>query len=105
MFAQFALVRQTFKARIIYPNYIMTMTTTSHYIENFPFPTPRPVQVDILKEIESAFASGYRDIILECPTGSGKSGIAIAAAMTLGSSYISVGSSPNIREISVGLCQ
>src|SRR5215813_10088893 len=70
----------------------MTMTTTSHYIENFPFPTPRPVQVDILKEIESAFASGYRNIILECPTGSGKSPIAIAAAMTLGSSYILVGS-------------
>ena len=62
-------------------------TIVSSYINNFPFPTPRPQQVDILKHIESAFASNYSTIVLEAPTGSGKSGIGITAAMTLGSSY------------------
>ena len=63
-------------------------SSVSSYIKNFPFPTPRPKQIDILKEIESAgFNSGYTKIILESPTGSGKSAIAISVAMSLGSSY------------------
>ncbi len=48
------------------------------YIDNFPFPTLREKQAFILNEIESAFAAGYRFIILELPTGGGKSGIAVA---------------------------
>ena len=35
-----------------------------------------------------AFASDYKYILLEAPTGFGKSPIAIAVALTLGSSYI-----------------
>jgi Rad3-related DNA helicase len=41
-----------------------------------------------LNQICDAFNSGYKHIILEAPTGFGKSPVAIATAMTLGSSYI-----------------
>jgi ATP-dependent DNA helicase DinG len=58
------------------------------FIKNFPFPTLREKQSFVLKEIDSAFGSGYRHIILEAPTGFGKSPVAIAAALTLGTSYI-----------------
>ena len=49
---------------------------------------PRPVQTDIMKKIEDALGSGYRNIILCAPTGVGKSHIATAFAMALGSSHI-----------------
>ncbi|MGA8085472.1 MAG: hypothetical protein WB988_26745 [Candidatus Nitrosopolaris sp.] len=62
--------------------------TTSSYIKNFPFATLREKQSYVLNEIDAAFASGYKYIILEAPTGFGKSPVAIAAALTLGSSYI-----------------
>ena len=42
----------------------------------------------MLNQICAAFNSGYKYIILEAPTGFGKSPVAIAVAMTLGSSYI-----------------
>jgi Rad3-related DNA helicase len=42
----------------------------------------------VLNQICDAFNSGYKYIILEAPTGFGKSPVAIAIAMTLGSSYI-----------------
>jgi Rad3-related DNA helicase len=42
----------------------------------------------VLNQICAAFNSGYKYIILEAPTGFGKSPVAIAIAMTLGSSYI-----------------
>ena len=57
-------------------------------IKNFPFPTVRDSQTSVLNEIATAFASGYRHIILEAPTGFGKSPVAIATALTLGTSYI-----------------
>ena len=57
-------------------------------LKNFPFPTLREKQSFVLKEIDAAFASGYRHIILEAPTGFGKSPVAIAVALTLGTSYI-----------------
>ncbi len=38
-------------------------------IKNFPFSTPRPQQVQVLKEIESAFTSDYSTIVLELPAG------------------------------------
>lgn len=65
----------------------MLSDITSSYLKNFPFSTPRPKQVDILKDIESAFNSGYTKIVLESPTGSGKSAIAMSVAMSLGPSY------------------
>jgi len=66
----------------------VTPQTTSNYIKNFPFPTLRDKQSYVLKEIDAAFTSGYKHIVLEAPTGFGKSPVAIATALTLGSSYI-----------------
>jgi Rad3-related DNA helicase len=42
----------------------------------------------VLNQICDAFNSGYKYIVLEAPTGFGKSPVAITTAMTLGSSYI-----------------
>jgi ATP-dependent DNA helicase DinG len=57
-------------------------------LKNFPFPTRRKSQSHVLNEIANAFASDYKYILLEAPTGFGKSPVAIAVALTLGSSYI-----------------
>jgi ATP-dependent DNA helicase DinG len=56
--------------------------------KNFPFQTLREKRSFVLKEIDAAFGSGYRYIILEAPTGFGKSPVATAVALTLGTSYI-----------------
>jgi ATP-dependent DNA helicase DinG len=66
----------------------MTTNTTSSYLKNFPFPTLRKNQEYVLNEIEKGFEEGKDFIIYEAPTGCGKSPIAIAAGLTLGSSYI-----------------
>ena len=62
--------------------------TISHLINNFPFTSQRYNQTNVLNQICDAFNSGYKYIILEAPTGFGKSPVAITVAMTLGSSYI-----------------
>jgi ATP-dependent DNA helicase DinG len=62
--------------------------TISELIRNFPFTSQRHNQEKVLHEICNAFNSGYKYIILEAPTGFGKSPIAIAVALSLGSSYI-----------------
>ena len=71
----------------------MTVTTTASFLyqdfkNNFPFETIRPKQHDILKKICNAFNSGFKVVVVEAPTGFGKSPVAIAVARTLGSSYI-----------------
>ena len=66
----------------------MDLSQVSGYIKNFPFAALREKQSYVLKEIDAAFASGYRPIILEAPTGFGKSAVAITVALTLGTSYI-----------------
>ena len=48
---------------------------------SFPFPTIRPVQEDALDKIASTMQAGKKFTILEMPTGSGKSPIAMAAAL------------------------
>jgi ATP-dependent DNA helicase DinG len=58
------------------------------FTRNFPFLNIREKQSYVLSEIASSFASGYKYILLEAPTGFGKSPVAIAAALTLGASYI-----------------
>lgn len=60
----------------------------SNLLSNFPFTSKRYNQESVLSQICNAFNSGYKYIILEAPTGFGKSPVAIATAMTLGSSYI-----------------
>src|SRR5215472_13725728 len=66
----------------------VTPQSISDYIKNFPFPTLRDKQSYVLKEIDAAFTSGYKHLVLEAPTGFGKSPVAISTALTLGSSYI-----------------
>ena len=60
----------------------------SELIKNFPFSSRRHNQENVLQEMCNAFNSGYRYIVLEAPTGFGKSPVAISLARTLGSSYI-----------------
>ena len=62
--------------------------TLQQFIDNFPFEHIRPKQLDVLKQICEAFNNGYRIIILEAPTGFGKSPVAVSIGRTLGSSYI-----------------
>jgi ATP-dependent DNA helicase DinG len=57
------------------------------YLSAFPFPDIRPMQRQVLQEICDAFNSGYKVIVLEAPTGFGKSPVAMCVARTLGSSY------------------
>ena len=59
----------------------------SNVLSNFPFTYKRYNQESVLSQICTALNSGYKYIILEAPTGFGKSAVAIATAMTLGSSY------------------
>ena len=61
--------------------------SVSNLLSNFPFTSKRYNQESVLSQICTAFNSGYKYIILEAPTGFGKSPVAIATAMTLGSSY------------------
>jgi ATP-dependent DNA helicase DinG len=57
-------------------------------MKKFPFASQRDNQEKVLNEIADAFNSGYKYIILEAPTGFGKSPIAITFALSFGSSYI-----------------
>ena len=58
------------------------------YLDNFPFSEIRPNQCQVLQEICDAFNCGCKFIVLEAPTGFGKSPVAICVARTLESSYI-----------------
>ena len=60
----------------------------SDLIENFPFKEIRPKQLEGMKQIAQAINEGFKVIVLEAPTGFGKSPVAIALGRTLGSSYI-----------------
>jgi len=56
---------------------------------HFVFPEIRPAQKEILSDIAEAFSdSGIRNILIEAPTGIGKSGIALTAACAAGSAHI-----------------
>lgn len=56
-----------------------------YFIEDF---TPRQIQVELWKEIQSLINSGYKKIILCAPTGVGKSFLAAAIAKKIGTSFI-----------------
>ena len=62
--------------------------TLQDFLDNFPFPEIRPKQRQALQAICDSFNSGYQFIVLEAPTGFGKSPIAVCIARALGSSYI-----------------
>ena len=57
-------------------------------IENFPFEEPRTGQLDIIQNIEDAISKGYKYIVLEAGTGTGKSAVATTLANIYGSAYI-----------------
>ncbi len=57
-------------------------------IENFPFNEPRVGQLDIIQDINDAIRQGYKYIILEAGTGTGKSAIATTLAKMYESAYI-----------------
>lgn len=57
-------------------------------LKNFPFPEFRRFQKETIEEIAQAFNSGYRWILLETPTGFGKSPVNVAFCRTIHSFYI-----------------
>ena len=65
----------------------MTLTLND-YLSAFPFQDIRPNQSLVLQEICEAFNCGYKFVVLEAPTGFGKSPLALGVAGTLGTSYI-----------------
>lgn len=48
----------------------------------------RPFQREVIEEIESAYEQGYRHVLVDAPTGSGKSHIARAFAFQSGNAHI-----------------
>jgi Rad3-related DNA helicase len=60
------------------------MTTLERLLETFPFSTLRDGQRRALETIASAYDLGKRFVIIEAPTGSGKSGIAKAVTDAFG---------------------
>lgn len=57
-------------------------------LENFPFPEPRAGQLEIINEIKKAIEEGFRYILLEAGTGTGKSAIASTLAGIYQPAYI-----------------
>ncbi len=57
-------------------------------LENFPFRAIRDRQRKVIEDICNAINSGCKHIILEAPTGFGKSAVGISLARTLGTSYV-----------------
>ena len=57
-------------------------------LENFPFPEPREGQLEIIEDIEDAISKGFKYIILEAGTGTGKSAVATTLARMYDSAYI-----------------
>lgn len=49
-------------------------------IDFYPFPSTRPGTEEALDRIKKAFDDGKRFVLIDAPTGSGKSGIAVACA-------------------------
>lgn len=47
------------------------------YFDGTRFPEPRLEQQQVLPEVERLVKEGYRNIVIECPTGSGKSAMAM----------------------------
>ena len=56
--------------------------------DSFPFGAMRPMQKEVLDQVESALSGSKRFIIVEAPVGFGKSAIAAALCRHLGSAYV-----------------
>ncbi len=55
-----------------------TAASVYDFTKYFPFPGIRDIQSFVLSEIGPAYASGFKYILLEAPTGFGKSPVAVA---------------------------
>lgn len=64
------------------------LNISEEIIENFPFNAPRKGQFKIINDIDEAIENGYKYIILEAGTGTGKSAIATTLAKMYQSAYI-----------------
>lgn len=62
--------------------------SVKEYLSNFPHNSFRNNQDNVIRQICEAFNSGCKYVILEAPTGFGKSAIAMTVARTLGSSFV-----------------
>lgn len=60
----------------------------SSIIENFPFQKPREGQLEIISQIKEAIDEGFKFIILEAGTGTGKSAIATTLSKIYEPAYI-----------------
>lgn len=68
-----------------YSNYSKINSKVSN---NFPFPNPRPGQLETVSEILEAIDKGYKYIVLEAGPGTGKSAIAACLTNFFEDSYI-----------------
>ncbi|MGL6298532.1 MAG: DEAD/DEAH box helicase family protein, partial [Methanobacteriaceae archaeon] len=60
----------------------------NNIIEKFPFENPREGQFEIIQEIKDAIDNGYKYIVLEAGTGTGKSVIGATLARMYGDTFI-----------------
>ena len=58
-----------------------------HFIDSFPFPSFREGQQHAVKQIAKRFYEGYQYVVLDAPTGAGKSAINSAFAIGYNTSY------------------
>ena len=73
-----------------FPSYLFKpgIDVYQEVIDKFPLDIPRPDQLEITSEVAYAINKGYKYIILEAGTGSGKSAIAATLARIYENSYI-----------------
>ncbi|MGZ7109563.1 MAG: DEAD/DEAH box helicase family protein, partial [Methanobacterium sp.] len=60
----------------------------SSIIDNFPFEKPREGQLEIISKIKNAIDEGFKFIVLEAGTGTGKSAIASTLTKIYSPAYI-----------------
>jgi len=70
-----------------FKNHAKSYVDSHTVLSNFPFPTFYKYQKEKLLEIAEAFNSGYKWILLETPTGFGKSPLNVAFCRTMRSFY------------------
>ena len=69
-------------------NYSNYSKVNPEVAKHFPFSKPRQYQLETVSEILEAINKGYKYIVLEAGTGTGKSAIAATLAQIFNTSYI-----------------